>query len=321
MATPSNEAIPPLPLWRYAQLFRKAVQAWSDDYASSMGAALAYYTAFSLAPLLIVVLAIAGLVVDAKAAQGEVVDQLSALIGPDGAQVAQALLASASRPATSVVASIVGLVTLLLGATSVFAELQSSLDRIWRAPALQQDQGIWQLVRGRLLSFGMVVSIGFILLVSLVVSAALAAAGQWSHRLFPGWRVTLELLNLVASFGITTLLFAMVYRILPRVWIAWTDVWVGAAVTAAMFAIGKSLIGLYLGRAAIASGFGAAGSLVVLLAWVYYSSQIFLLGAEFTWVFAHNHGSRARAPHPGPSPVVPLRRPGSQPIVSPAARD
>jgi membrane protein len=290
-------------LW---DLIRKSFAAWIDDYAPSMGAALAYYTMFSLAPFLILIIAVAGLVFGADAARGEIVLQLRGLIGEEGAIAVQGLLSSASHPAKSIIASAIAVLTLLLGATSVFAELQSSLDRIWRAPALQQGSGLWPLLRQRLLSFGMVVSIGFLLLVSLVVSAALAALGRWSGSLFPGWEMLLQVVNLVVSFCITTVLFAMVYRILPRVWVAWEDVWIGAAVTALMFNIGKLAIGFYLGRAGLTSGFGAAGSLVMILAWVYYSSQIFLLGAEFTWVFAHSHGSRA-GETPGAGPAVPSR--------------
>jgi membrane protein len=286
----AGEATTPTDLW---ELIKRSFAAWVDDYAPSMGAALAYYTMFSLAPFLILVIAIAGLVFGADAARGQIVAQLRDLIGEEGAVAVQALLASASHPTKSIMASIIALLTLLLGATSVFAELQSSLDRIWRAPALQQSTGLWGLLRQRLLSFGMIVSIGFLLLVSLVVSAALSALDTWSGGILPGWAVLLQIANLVASFAITTVLFAMVYRILPRVWVAWGDVWIGAAVTALLFSVGKLAIGVYLGKAGLTSGFGAAGSLVVILVWVYYSSQVFLLGAEFTWVFAHRLGSRA----------------------------
>jgi membrane protein len=283
----------------YWHLVRQSVQAWNDDYASSMGAALAYYTTFSLAPLLIIVIAVAGLAFGQEAARGEIVSQLGGLVGTEGAKAVEELLKSASRPTSSVLASIIGLAALLLGATSVFAELQSSLDRIWRAPALQQPSGVLALLRARLLSFGMVLAMGFLLLVSLVIGAALAALHKWSETMLPGGLVVLNLLNLAVGFGVTTLLFAAAYRILPRARVAWADVWIGAAVTAALFSVGKYLIGLYLGRAGVSSGFGAAGSLVIILVWVYYSAQIFLLGAEFTWVFAHARGSRAgTAPPP-----------------------
>jgi membrane protein len=290
---------------KYWLLIRKSVQAWLDDYAPSMGAALAYYTTFSLTPLLIVVIGVAGLIFGAEAARGEIVAQVRDLVGDEGAIAIQGLLASASRPSTSVIASAIGFVTLLLGATSVFAELQSALDRVWRAPALQQSLSWWGLLRSRLLTFGLVVAIGFLLLVSLAMSAALSAVGQWGNTLFPEWDALLQIVNQVTSFAITTVLFAAAYRILPRVRIAWSDVWVGSVVTAALFTVGKYLIGLYIGRASISSAFGAAGSLVVILAWVYYSAQVFLLGAEFTWVFAHSHGSRA-GEMPPPAPPIPI---------------
>jgi membrane protein len=290
---------------RYLVLFKKAVQAWSDDYAASMGAALAYYTTFSLAPVLIVAIAVAGMVFGREAATGEIVNQLRTLLGDQSAKAIQELLKSASQPGTSLIASGIGVATLLVGATSVFAELQSSLDRIWRAPALKQTTGIWGLLRSRLLSFGMVVAIGFLLLVSLVLSAALSAVDRWGGTLFPTWHTLLQTVNILVGFGITTLLFALAYRILPRVRIDWRDVWVGALATAALFSAGKYLIGLYLGRASVSSGFGAAGSFIVVLVWVYYSSQIFLLGAEFTWVYAHSHGSRA-GEKPAAAPPIPV---------------
>jgi len=268
-----------------------------------MGAALAYYTTFSLAPLLIVVIGVAGLIFGANAARGEIVTQIEGMVGPEGAKTIQTLLASASRPSSSILASVIGVMTLFLGASSVFAELQAALDRIWRAPALQYSEGWWGLIRSRLLTFGIVVAIGFLLLVSLAISAALSAVGRWGNTLFPGWDSVLQVLNQMTSFAITTMLFAAAYRILPRVRIEWSDVWVGSIVTAALFTAGKYLIGLYIGRASISSAFGAAGSLVVILVWVYYSAQVFLLGAEFTWVFAHSHGSRAGETPPSAPPI------------------
>jgi membrane protein len=290
---------------RHLDLFKKAVAAFNEDYASSMGAALAYYTAFSLAPLLVVVIAVAGLVFGQDAARGEIVYQLRGLIGDESAKAVQELLKSASTPEKSLFASVVGVATLLIGATSVFAELQSSLDRIWRAPALKMQTGIWALLRQRLLTFGMVVAIGFLLLVSLTLSAAVSVVDRWGGSLFPTWHSVLEVVNVGLGFALTSLLFAMAYRILPRVRIAWRDVVIGAVVTAALFEGGKFLIGLYLGRASVSSGFGAAGSLIIVLAWVYYSAQIFLLGAEFTWVYAHSHGSRA-GQEPAPAPAIPI---------------
>jgi len=258
-----------------------------------MGAALSYYTLFSLAPLLIIVIAVAGMVFGQEAAHGEIVAQLREIMGDEGAVAVEALLKAVREPAKGVVATVVGVAILLLGATAIFAELQSALDRIWRVPAPKNESGIWRLLRTRLLSFGLVLGLGFLLTVSLVVSAALAALGKWWSGWFAGWDVLLEMLNFAVSLGTFTLLFAMIYKIMPRARIPWRDVWMGAAVTALLFTMGKVLIGLYLGRSSIASGFGAAGTLVLLLAWVYYSAQVFLFGAEYTWVYANRRGSRA----------------------------
>ena len=274
-------------------LCRQAVTAWLDDYAPSMGAALAYYTLFSIAPLLLIVISIAGLVFGPEAARGDIFAELRQLMGDEGAAAAQALLQSVNKPAQGVFGTAVGLVLLGVGAISVFGELQNALDRIWRAPGRAAGGGLWALVRARLLSFGMVLGVGFLLIVSLVASAAVAALGKFWAPLFGGWVFVAELLNIAVSFALVTVTFALIYKIIPRVTVGWRDVWIGAAVTALLFSIGKSLIGLYLGRSSFASGFGAAGSLVVLLVWMYYSAQIFLLGAEFTWVYAHTFGSRA----------------------------
>jgi membrane protein len=292
------------------QMIKAAIKAWADDYAPSMGAALSYYTLFSLAPMLIIVIAVAGMVFGQEAAQGEIVAQLRGIMGEEGAVAVEGMLKAAREPAKGVIATIVGIAILLLGATAIFGELQSALDRIWRVPAPQEESGIWHLLRTRLLSFGLVLGLGFLLAVSLVVSAALAALGKWWGGWFQGWDLFLEILNFVVSFGIFTLLFAMIYKIMPRANIPWRDVWTGAAVTALLFTIGKVLIGLYLGKSSLASGFGAAGSLVVLIAWVYYSAQIFLFGAEYTWVYANRHGSRVQKPAPDDAPAVPSRSGG-----------
>ena len=284
------------------QLIEAAVSAWVDDYAPSMGAALSYYTLFSLAPLLIIVIAVAGMVFGQDAAQGEIVAQLRGIMGDEGARAVEGLLKTVREPAKGVVATLAGIAILLLGATAIFGELQSALDRIWRVPALKKS-GLWRLLRTRALSFGL----GFLLVVSLVASAALAALGKWWGAWFEGWGVVLEILNFVISFGIFTLLFATIYKVMPRARISWRDVWTGGAVTALLFTVGKVLIGLYLGKSSLASGFGAAGSFVVLLAWVYYSAQIFLLGAEYTWVYANRHGSRVQQAAPGEAPAVPTR--------------
>ncbi len=292
-------------------LIRKSVIAWVDDYAPSMGAALAYYTLFSLAPLLIIAIAVAGLVFGQEAARGEIVAQIQSLIGREGAIAVQGLLKSANAPAQDIFATLVSTVVLIIGATTVFGELQSDLDRIWRVPAPAKANGIWHLLRSRLLSFGLVLGLGFLLLVSLVVSAAIAAFGKWSYGFFEGREAYLHALNFGISFAITTLLLAMIYKFMPRASIAWRDVWVGAAVTSLLFEIGKFLIGLYLGTTGVASSFGAAGSLVVLLVWVYFSAQVFLLGAEFTWVYAHEYGSKAAQTGQKSRSAVPSRSGGA----------
>jgi membrane protein len=274
-------------------IVRHSVSAWIDDYAPSMGAALAYYTMFSIAPLLVIVIAVAGIMFGNDAAQGHVLAELRAIMGQEGALAVQDLLESASDPEKSSLAALVGIITLLIGATTVFGELQSALDRIWRVKAPPTSEGLWRWLRTRILSLGMILGFGFLLLVSLMMSAALTALGKWWGPLFGAWEIILESINFIVSFVIITLVFAMFYKSLPRVSIDWRDVWIGATVTALLFTIGKLLIGLYLGRTGVASAFGAAGSLVVLLVWVYYSAQIFLLGAEFTRVYTHRHGSRA----------------------------
>lgn len=276
-------------------LVRTAMAGWSDDYAQSMGAALAYYTTFSIAPMLLLVISIAGMAFGDEAARGEIAAQLDHLLGAQGALAVQSLVESADRPADGLLASLVGGVLVLIGATTVFGELQDSLDRIWQVPNERREGSILRLIRSRLLSFGMILGIGFILMVSLIFSAALSALGKWWSPWFAGWETIAGVVNLVFGFALTTGMFAMIYKIMPRVKIRWSEVWIGAALTALLFTLGKFLIGLYIGRSAIASGFGAAGSLVALLVWVYYSAQIFLMGAEFTWAYSNIFGSRGHA--------------------------
>ncbi|MGJ7509441.1 YihY/virulence factor BrkB family protein [Variovorax sp. GT1P44] len=276
-------------------LCRKAVMAWIDDLAPSMGAAISYYTMFSLAPLLVIVIAIAGALFGREAVQGEIVAQLTGLIGRDGAIAVQGLVRSASEPERGLIAGVVSIVVLVVGATTVFAELQSALDRIWHVPEKDKPSGVWAVLRARLLSFGLILGLAFLLMVSLIVSAAVAAFGTWAGGMLPGWEVLLQVLNVLVSLTITTLLFAMIFKLMPTAPIAWRDVWIGAAVTAVLFEVGKLLIGLYIGKSGVTESFAAAGSLVVLLAWVYYAAQIFLLGAEFTKVYANEHGSVAGA--------------------------
>ncbi len=294
-------------------LFKEAASSWLDDYAPSMGAALAYYTTFSAAPLLLIVVSVAGLVFGEDAARGEVFAQLQGLIGQDGALAVQGLLLSVSRPAEGAFAAIVGTVILLVGATTVFAELQDALDRIWRAPMRNPRSGLWNLVRSRLLSFGMILAIGFLLMVSLVVSAGLSALGRWWSPLFGGWATLAQAANALISFVMVTVVFALIYKLMPRARVQWRDVWVGASVTALLFTFGKWVIGFYIGRSGITSVFGAAGSLAVVLLWVYYSAQIFLLGAEFTWVYAHRYGSRRGESRPKRQGVPVIQTPAAAP--------
>jgi membrane protein len=277
---------------------RETVTGWLGDFAPSMGAGIAYYTAFSLAPLLIIVIAVAGVFFGEDAASGYVYAQLADLIGQDGAEAVRGMVAQAGETEEGVVAPLVSIALLAIGATTVFAELQSDLDRIWKAPAAKRRQGLWGLLRRRVLSLGLVVSTGFLMLVSLIFSAALAALSRW----WSGWLENLQwlmhALDFVVSIGVVSLMFALMYKILPQVKIAWRDVWVGAIATALLFTVGKFLVGFYIGRSRIASGFGAASSLAVIMVWVYYSAQIFLLGAEFTWVYTHRHGSRRELRRP-----------------------
>ena len=297
-------------------LLKQAIQAWSDDYAPSMGAALSYYTLFSIAPLLLIVIAVAGWVFGEQAVRGELTGGLQYLMGEEGAKGIESLLASVSDPKEGIIATVIGVLVLLLGATTVFGELQNALDRIWRAPAREEIGGVWRLLRSRLLSIGMILGIAFLLMVSLVADTALNALGKmWGTE---GWQVLAQVVNFAVGFALTTTVFALIYKLMPRARIEWHDVWVGAAVTAILFTVGKFLISLYIGRSAVASSFGAAGSLAVVMIWVYYSAQIFLLGAEFTWVYSHEYGSRKGQKRPG-AVEKETEEPQSVPVVVPVA--
>jgi membrane protein len=277
------------------QLAVRSFKAWSDDYAPSMGAAIAYYTVFSVAPLLVIVIAVAGAVFGREAVQGQIAAELGGLVGQQGATMVQQLVAASSNTHKGLVAGTISIFVLLLGATSVFTELQNALDRIWHVPPSQKPTGVWAILQARLLSFGLILGLVFLLMVSLVVSTVVAAFGSYTSRLFPGAEILLQVLNTLVSLAISTGLFAMIYKMLPNTRIAWRDVWVGAIVTSVLFEIGKFLIGLYLGKSSMSQTFAAAGSLVILIAWIYYAAQIFLLGAEFTKLYAQEHGSHAAA--------------------------
>lgn len=273
----------------YWSLLKASGSAWLEDKASRLGAALAYYTVFSIAPLLVIIIAIASLVFGREAAQGQLLGQLEGLVGEQGGKAIQTMVASASQSGSGVLGSILGIIMLLVGAAGLFGQLQDALDTIWEVQP-KPGRGILGFLRDRFLSFSMVFGTAFLLLVSLVVSTALAALSG----LLGEWRISIvgQVINQLLSLVVITLLFAMIYRFLPDAKIAWRDVWLGAFVTALLFTIGKFLIGLYLGHTSAASAYGVAGSLAVLLIWLYYSAQIFLFGAEFTKVYAARYGSR-----------------------------
>lgn len=268
-------------------LMIRTVRAWSSDYAPSMGAALAFYTLFSIVPLILIALVVAGHFYGPNAARGEIVAQLSGLMGRTGAQAVDQLIASASNVERRNVATGLGIIVFLIGATSVFNELQDSLNRIWRAPKSTRAMGLFSVMRARLFSFGLIVAFCFLLLVSLVASAALATLGKWWGPMFGGRAVLAQIANVFFGFVLIGVIFALIYKILPRKKVHWEDVWIGAAVTSMLFSVGKQLIGIYLGRSVTVTAFGAVGSLAVFLLWVYYSAQIFLLGAEFTRIYSN----------------------------------
>lgn len=275
-------------------ILRESVSDWWADDAPRLAAALSYYALFSLTPLLVIVISVAGLVYGREAVQGDLVGQIAGLVGRDGARAIEDLIATANHPTESVIATIVGLIFLLLGAGGVLLQLQTALNRIWNVET-PPSNGVWGFVRTRVMSFVFVLSIGFLLLVSLSVSAFLVAVQRFASTLIPGTEAVWILVNVVASLAVITLLFGLLFKYVPDAVIAWSDVWVGAAFTAVLFTGGKFLLGLYLGRASFASAYGAAGSLVVVLVWIYYSAQILFLGAEVTQVYARTRGSRIRS--------------------------
>ncbi len=264
---------------------------WSEDKASRLAAALAYYTAFSVAPLLLLSITIAGAIFGREAAQGQVFGQLEGMLGAQAAESVQTAIANSQSTSGLSISAIIGLLTLLWSASNVFAQLQEALNTIWEV-APDPKAGILATIKRRFFSMSMVLGIGFMLLVSLALSAGVAAVSGLFSSILPGGAFFAQLFSFVLSFAVTTALFAAIYKVLPDVTVAWSDVWVGAAVTALLFSVGKLLIGLYLGQASIGSTFGAAGSLLVFLVWVYYSAQILFFGAEFTQVYARRYGSR-----------------------------
>lgn len=272
-------------------LIKNTFSEWSEDKASRLAAALAYYTIFSIPPLLIIAIAIAGRVFGQEAAQNQIVAQFSSLIGADSAEALQAMIANARHPGESIVAAVFGIIILLFGASGVFGQLQDALNTIWEV-APRPGRGIMGLLKDRFFSFTMVLGISFLLLISLIASAALAAVGEFVSTLMPSLPILAQLLSLLISLSTVTVVFALIFKVVPDVEIAWRDVWIGAVVTAVLFVLGQFAIGLYLGNSDVTSTYGAAGALVVILVWVFYSAQILFLGAEFTQVYANLHGTR-----------------------------
>jgi membrane protein len=276
----------------FFKLFWAAIQGWSKDDVPRLGASLAYYTLFAISPILVIAIGIAGSVFGPDAVRGQLVGEIDGLIGRQGAEAVQAILQSAHQNRTGTFAVIIGTITLLVAASGAFLELQHALNTIFRVKTDPKKSGIKRLILSRLRSFGLVVSIGFLLMVSLLVSAGLSALSTRIEHSAVGSPLLLQALNMIVSLAVMTLLFGLIYRLLPDVRLAWRDVWTGAFATSILFSIGKLLIGLYLGQSSVASSYGAAGSVVVLLVWVYYSAQVILLGAEFTRVYAeHRRGS------------------------------
>ena len=283
-------------------LFKQTASEWMEDDAPSLGAALAYYTVFSLAPLMTIAIAIAGFFFGKEAAQGQIFDELRGLLGEEGGKAVEEMVQSANaQPTAGVVATIISVIMLLFGASGVFGQLQASLNAIWGVKA-KPGRGVLGMIQDRLLSFGFTLVVGFLLLVSLLLTAGMALMADWIGGLMPGSEALAYVLNIVLSLSMITLLFATIFKFLPDAKIAWHDVWIGAFLTALLFTIGKFALGIYLGKSGVASSYGAAGSLIVLLLWVYYSSQILFFGAEFTQVYANRFGSRV-APADNAVPV------------------
>jgi membrane protein len=278
-------------MWK---LLKSTVLAFIEDDALSRGAAIAFYTVTSIAPILLIVVAIAGLVFGREAAQGAITAQLGGLMGQQTADMLQTAVASAAGKSSGILATLIGIATVIATASGVFGEMQSALNAIWKAKP--EGTTVSRLIRARAASLGLVAALGFLLIVSLVVSAALTAFGNYLNSILPFGKVILSALNTVVSVALISVLFAAIYKVLPDRHLEWRDVIVGAVVTAILFTIGKSLIGWYIGSSAVASTYGAAGALIILLLWVYYSAQIFLLGAEFTKVYANRHGSKQNNP-------------------------
>jgi len=274
------------------RLMRAAFEGWWNDRAMSLGASIAFFTVFSLAPMLLTAIAVAGLAFGREAAQGAIVRELGGMIGTNEASALETMIASAGNVGSGIIGTTVGVVTFLLLVSGAVVELQDNLNIIWKAKP-PEGSGLLNFLRTRLVSFALVLGIGFLLLVSLIIDAGLSAVSAYIEPLFSGATVILHFLNSLISFVISVLLFAMIFKLLPNVDITWGDVWTGSLVTGLLFTIGKFLIGYYLGTSNIATGYGAAASIITMLLWIYYSSLILLFGAEFTKVYAERRGSRS----------------------------
>ncbi len=271
---------------------KEVIDKWVDDKAAKLGAAVSFYTIFSLAPLLIIAISVAGVIFGEDAARGRIVTEIHGLIGREGAEVVQTAIKNANQSSSNWYAIVFSIVTLIIGSTVVFVEIQDSLNMIWKVKPKPERNPIIGFLKDRLISFAMVVATGFLLLVSLLISTVLSALADYITKSFVSIPIQLlQISNIIISFSVIFILFAMIFKVLPDVQIAWSDVWVGAAVTSGLFVLGKYLIGLYLGTSTLSSTYGAAGSLVVLLLWIYYSAQILYLGAEFTQVYSNRFGS------------------------------
>jgi membrane protein len=311
---------------KYLGLFKETFSEFSEDKAPRLGAALAYYTIFSIGPLLLIAVAMAGLFFGEEAAQGKISGELGKVFGSEMAKSLEQMIQAAAKPKSGTIATIIGVVTLMLGASGVFGQLKDALNTIWNVEQ-KKAAGIMGFVKERFLSMAMVLGIGFLLLVTLVLDTAIAAMGGYVSR-FVGGEAVANILSLVLSFAVAVVLFAAIFRILPDLKIAWRDVWLGAVITAVLFVVGKWGLGIYLGKAAPGSAYGAAGSLVILLIWVYWSAQILFLGAEFTQVYARTFGSlkgdtskrearaQAKRPEDRPKTAEPVVRPTMVPVYA-----
>lgn len=282
--------LPGAQLWT---VLKDTVSEWIDDNAARVAASLAFYTLLSLAPLVILTIALAGVVMGEDTARDRIIYEVGELVGPEGATTVNAVVASARQSNDGVLSTVIGLVVLFVGASGVFGELQYAMNTIWGVKP-KKTSGVVLLVRARVFSFAMVVAVAFLLLVSLVISAVLSGVGRFMAGTLPGGAALWQLVNVVTSIGVITLLFGLIFRVVPDVDVRWRDVWVGALTTAILFTIGKQLLGVYLGKSSVASAYGAAGSIVALVVWVYYSSQLVFFGAEFTQVYARAVGRTIR---------------------------